>query len=452
MQLRELTEREQIARLEQALLGAVLLRPATLDILPSLEARDFGDMRGQAVWRAFSDLRADAAPIDLITVEDQLRRNGHLEAIGGAYIGECAAQASMHDETVVEHANRVRDASLHRATLIALAEALERANSGELFGADLLSEGMRTLSQLDQNNQGDSSITVSELISQYMRDASARASRVGEMTGHPTGVAALDGVLGGWQRGIVSIVAARPGHGKSSLALATTDACSASGIGVHVFSLEDTRESYCERILARGSKVPADALRRMRYDRGQLQDIGDAARKLQKRAGWVIDDSSGISADEIVRSVRRHRKANSTQVVIVDYLQLLKRNRDANSTHESVGANLNILADAAKQDGMAYVVLSQLNRNVEGRDDRRPMVSDMRESGTIEERAKCVIGLYRGSCYGGPVEGIDEDEQGRLMSEERHRSSIQLLVLKNSNGPSPATVLANWDGKTTRIW
>jgi replicative DNA helicase len=110
-----------------------------------------------------------------------------------------------------------------------------------------------------------------------------------------------------------------------------------------------------------------------------------------------------------VRSVRRHRRANATNVVIVDYVQLVQRPHPRMSAHEALSEIVTTLADAAKQDRMAYVVMSQLNRGLEQRNDKRPQLSDLRESGSLEERAKCVIGLYRGSYYGAPTKGIDYD-------------------------------------------
>jgi replicative DNA helicase len=138
-----------------------------------------------------------------------------------------------------------------------------------------------------------------------------------------------------------------------------------------------------------------------------MANINDAMRKLGRRKGWLVDGRSGVTADEIVRSVRRRKRENNTRIVIVDYIQLVKRPARM-SPHEALSEIITTLADAAKQDGIAYVVMSQLNRELEKREDKRPQMSDLRESGSLEERAKCIVGVYRGSAYKlPPSRGVD---------------------------------------------
>lgn len=438
-----------LASTEQGLIGALLSHRGLLDVLPELSPLDFHDSRAGWVWSACVDLYGESAPIDLHAVEAILARSGRLDAVGPIYLGEAILRCPT-EESAQHYAETIRDESLKRRARIALSGLLESTQGDSGTGSELVSEALRVVTGLDRSITSEAGAPIGEMV----RDRLAQLSETStsDLTGVPTGVAGLDQVIGGWQRGIVSIVAARPGHGKSSLGLSTTDACSQAGIGVHVFSLEDTRDSYCDRVVARASQVSAESLRRRELTRGEMDEVKAGVSSLRRRSGWYVDDRSGIGADEIVRSVRRQRKANNTQVVIVDYLQLIKRNRDAQSVHESIGMNLNILADAAKQDAMAYIVMSQLNRGVESREDKRPSISDMRESGTIEERAKCVIGLYRGAAYGPAKVGVDCHENGNVFRPDEHEHKIQLMVLKNSNGKSPARVIANWHGPTTRIW
>jgi replicative DNA helicase len=282
------------------------------------------------------------------------------------------------------------------------------------------------------------------------------------LTGFPTGIPRLDEKTGGWQPGIVSIVAARPAMGKSSLGLATADACTAAGHGVHLFSLEDSEGAYADRAMSRVSKVEAEQIRRLSLNHGQFVELQQAVRKLAMRKGWLFDGRSGITADEIVRSVRRKRRDNKTRVVIVDYIQLVKRPPRI-SPHEALSEIVTTLADAAKQDGLAYVVMSQLNREIEKRDDRRPLMSDLRESGSLEERSKCVVGIYRGSAYKMPPKrhidydcDCDDDliKKGvkceHVPSDHEFESQVQLHILKNSNGQT-GKITASWHGPTTRM-
>lgn len=439
-----------VDELEQAVIGAVILRPDTLTLLPSLEVPDFSGFRPRAVWEAIRNLEAASKPIDLTLVGAELERADRLEAVSWAYLGECVLNVPTVGNAI-DYAKQIRDAALRRRLLALTVEIVETAGHGAT-GAELLTLAIAGMSALDAEQPEDAS-TIGEIlkrrIAQLERIAEERATGHVTLTGYPTGVEKLDETTGGWQAGIVSIVAARPAMGKSSLGLATADACTKAGIGAHLFSLEDTESSYADRALSRQSRVPAETLRNSNLNSMQLHDVSNAFRKLSQRKGWLIDGRSGITADEIVRSVRRRRKDNGTKVAIVDYIQLVKRPPRI-SPHEALSEIVTTLADAAKQDGIAYVVMSQLNREIEKREDKRPLMSDLRESGSLEERAKCIVGVYRGSEYGPPKKGIDYQDGSSPPSEDEFRRQVQLLVLKNSNGRT-GTVRASWFGPTTTM-
>jgi replicative DNA helicase len=445
---------QAIHSLEASVIGAILVEPSTLAQFPRLECDDFHHAKHRAIFKAIRNLEHKNRPIDVVTVQAQLASDGFGDAIDFALLGELA----LHMPTLanaVEYVRQIREASLGRRIRIALADLLEHAS--ELGGGELLSATMAVLSRIDED-QPDSATAISALVQRRFKQleliAQERATGARTMTGFPTGVAKLDEKLGGWQPSIVSIVAARPGMGKSSLGLATADACSAAGDGVHLFSLEDTVEAYADRTIARTSEVPAESLRNASLTAWQCSQIARSHVALRGRR-WLVDGRSGITADEVVRSVRRHRRENGTRVAIVDYVQLVKSPpRQRYSRHEALTDIVTTLADAAKADEIAYVVMSQLNRQLEQRVDKRPQLSDLRESGSLEERAKCVVGLYRGSEYGSPVKGIDWDPdwEGHRFepTSEEHRAQIQLCVLKNSNGRT-GTVFAEWSGPLTRV-
>lgn len=441
-----------LVEIEASVLGGILLRNETLTELPTLEVLDFYDMRHQVVFAAMRDLEVEGRPIDVVTVQHKLAER-EVRAVDFDFLGELTLRCPIV-ENVFDYVRQIRSASLGRRVRLALSDVLEHSKRSELDGEEMLSMAMAKLSNIDDATPDDTK-SVFAVVKTRMRQleqiAQDRLSGARTMTGYPTGIAKLDEKIGGWQPGIVTIVAARPGMGKSSLGLSTADACSAAGFGVHLFSLEDTEDAYADRTLARVSTVPAELMRNATLNRGQCASIAQAMLKISGRK-WLVDGRSGITADEIVRSVRRHRRNNDTRVVIVDYVQLVKRTNWRQSTHEALTETVTALADAAKQDKLAYVVVSQLNRGVEQRQDKRPQLSDLRESGSLEERAKCVVGLYRGSVYGEPVKGIDWDPdwQGRNYrpTPEEHEAQVQLLVLKNSNGRT-GTIWAHWIGPTT---
>ncbi len=448
-----------LLQFEKSILGGVMLRPELLREL-DIETADFVDIKHQVVFEAMRNLDHTGTAIDLSTIGGVVEQQGKMDAIGGfAFLGELMLSVPI-PENVHEYAKTVRDESLKRQVMITYSEIKTAWERFPTTGKELLDMAMAGLMRIDADQVRDASLYVRDLAREHMRhlEEEARRRQLGmvELTGYPTGVEDLDKLIGGWQPGIVSVVCARPGHGKSSLCLSTALATATKGNGVHVFSMEDPRKIYMNRAYAQLSKVAISKIAVGEFTRDDLSRFTQAHAILAGgKLPWVIDDRSGIAADDIVRSVRRHQAKNKTKLVIVDYLQLMKRSAHglAKNRHEAIGESLNELADAAKNDNMAYIVVSQLNRGVEGRDDKRPQEADLRESGTIEERAKCIVALYRGRKYGpDPVDGIDLNLDGSRMSNHVFNNTVQLLVLKNSQGPAPERVVANWDGPTTRVW
>lgn len=451
-----------ISDLEQSVIGAVLLRPDTLQLLPSVDSHDFKSPISRYCWDAIRNLETRNQPIDTVTIADEVCRaraddrdnqadRDRKSADVSAYLGLCALLVPTVGNAI-EYARRLKDNSLRVKLLDLAAEIQDHAKQQDATGQDLLTMALSGLSVLD-SDQPERSKTIGEMIKtrmaqldQIQRD---RAEGKTGLTGLPTGVRGLDDKIGGFQPGIVSLIAARPSVGKSSFGLATADECTRQGLGVHVFSLEDTEQAYADRTMARTAGVSAESIRNCDLKRGDMESLQDKLPQITKRKGWLFDDRSGISAQEIVRSVRRQKRSNGTRLVLVDYIQLVAKPNPRMTTHESLSESISTFADAAKQDGLAYVVMSQLNREIEKREDKRPQLSDLRESGSLEERSKCVIGLYRGAVYGKkPKKGIDY--QISELSQEDFEKQIQLLVLKNSNGRT-GRVFATWHGPTTRI-
>jgi len=445
---------------EQSVLGGCMLEPSLIGEL-ELQTDDFGDLRHRAIWEAMCQLVEKGVAVDSLTVGTKIEQAGKLDAIGGFGYLEIIKLEMPIASNVMEYARFVRDESMKRKLVEAMGHQLARWKEGGTTGRDLLDDTLQAINKLDQDEIKDDTQHIAPLTKEHIRwleteSARRNAGGVTALTGFPTGVSALDEMIGGWQPGIVSVVCARPGHGKSSLCLASAISSSSSGIGVHVFSMEDPRRIYMNRAIAHVSGVPISSISTGTFSREQLYDFTKAAQELTRAdRPWLIDDRSGITSDDVVRSVRRHARKNKTRLVIVDYLQLIKRSRNsiAKSKHEQVGDSLNEMADAAKNDGMAYIIVSQLNRDIEKREDRRPQESDLRESGTIEERAKCIVGVYRGQKVSmDPQPGIDTEYDGNLMSNKRFAETVQLLIMKNSQGPAPERVIAGWRGETTQVW
>ena len=431
---------------EQALIGAALLDASVPDRV-SLEPRVFLDSQCQRAWRAILELRAEGTPLDTVLIEERAQ-------IPLPFLGQCA-MATPTADNAEHYADVVRRHALTRAVLRAVGEIGELHRRGKAEGAELLGAALQKITAIDIDRPqralaiGD---LVKERFAELDRLVEARATGQEVFTGVPTGLEPLDNLLSGIQPGIVTLLAGRPAMGKSALAQAIADAASELGHGVHVFSLEDARSAYADRVMARGARVPTERIRTGRLQRQDMEPMTLRAAALCKRHNWLYDDVSSISADEIVRAVRRERVANDTRLVVVDYLQIVRRPRRYENKNDAIEQNISILAEAARHDGIAYLVLSQLSREVERREDKRPRLSDLRDSGTLEERAKCVLAVYRGSVYGDPAAGIDyadtTDDQRPTDLEWRERMDV--LVLKNSHGAT-GYVRCRWDGPCTRV-
>jgi replicative DNA helicase len=453
---------EAVLAAERGVIGACMVSPRVLRDV-ELEVDDFFDLRHRAVFGSLRNLEHDGKPIDTLSVELQLEREGRLEAIGGLAKLIDLSLAPPVVEHVHEYARAVRSAATKRKVAVAAGDLLKRALDPKITGDDLLGEATTRFGAID-GASAENTATIGELAARRFADVERFAQDMAAgkvaVSGAPTGVRALDVKLGGWQFGIVNLVAARPGMGKSSLALATADATSESGMGAHVFSLEDSWHAYTDRQLARISRVPCVNIRRADLNREDVGELYAAMLKLKIRKGWIVDERGGLSAREIVRAVRRRAAKNGTRVVVVDYLQLLRANDPRAREDQQLGDSMAVFADAAKSDDMAYVVLSQFNRELERRVDKRPVLSDLRGSGEIEEKCKIAVGLYRGSYYGGkPKRDVDyECECPEAAKNCEHRptldaweSQAQCLILKGGNGPT-GRVWASWHGPTVRIW
>lgn len=432
---------DALKRAERGLVGYALLQPKGA-LAIELEPHHFFDPRWSRTWGVIRDMAANDEAVDDVTV------TARLEAGEGSRVGLDLAAASIEPAVLPEqYADLVREAWVSRQVLEAT-DLVRRAHAEGSAGGELLSYALECLAKVHVEHPARAE-GIAELVKQRYRelyDLHQRKQR-GEVgvTGVETGIFDLDDMLGGLQRGICTVVAARPGMGKSAFGQTVSDHVSGKlKLGVHVFSLEDTASAYTDRALSRESGVAAECIRTCALEKWHLDKLGTASQALYERRGWIVDHRSAITAEEIVRSVRRELGRNRTHVVVVDYVQLLKAPPGFHAPGDKtavVDHAMNVLADASKQDNLVYLVMAQLNRECEKRDNKRPLLSDLKQSGAIEERAKAVLMLYRPAVY----KEIDPDT-GHPFAE----TCMELLVRKNNHGRY-GKVVAKWDGPTTTI-
>jgi replicative DNA helicase len=254
---------------------------------------------------------------------------------------------------------------------------------------------------------------------------------------------------------IVTLVAARPGMGKTALLLTLANGVNKSGAGVHVVNLEDGEGSYARRTISLGSGVDTTNMSALSLTKSDMASMMQMAESARKRTGWVVDSTAGKTASEIVRDVRMSANDNGTRVVVVDYIQLIKGESEAGKRDKKtrLAEAMTIFAEAAKRDNMAYVVGSQLNRDCEKRDDKRPLASDTSGCGELEEMSKAILMIYRPAEYGdkyakGQYKG--KEYPGQTSGQPIPGNVMELLVRKNNDGLT-GTVLVDWQPERMRI-
>lgn len=460
---RKLDERRVLphdSELEASILGGVFLRPDVLATLPELEPGDFFDPKHQAVFAAMRNLEARSTAIDPVTVEFELQRMDKLDAMGGVgFLGELTLKCPTPDN-VRTYAAIVMRLHQHRKMAIAASEVIEHVYTmGWDPDDEYLAFAERAVMEITRRGKDERPSHIGQLVTQRVREydeiLGRRKSGDGALTGIPTGIGVLDKLLGGYPRKVVTVVAGRPGQGKTSMLMAAADAASAAGIGTMVFSLEDGREAFSDSLLARASGVPTDRLRSAELQRGDMDPLARAVAALRKRENWRFDEHVRDAAG-ICRELRRAKaEIPNFGLGIVDYLQIVRRNPRLNED-QAIREHMAFFQPIAKDLGIALVVASQLNREVERRDDKRPGMPDLRGSGAIEEMAKLVLFVYRGSTYYEHAKrGIDFDcdhSEGYPCgcAPDDFAKQLQVIVGKNNQGPS-GRVFAAWAGNVKRV-
>jgi replicative DNA helicase len=439
---------------EASVLGGLLLKPQVLIELPTLEVEDFYHHQHKVVFEAMRNLDAAQKPIDIVTVETEVKKRGKLDAIGGnaALLGELSLRVPTVDNIIAYTAIIQADAQIRRLAVTSTdiaAQCYDPAADAE----ELVTSAIAQLSMLG-NTKVESGGGVGDLVKRRVREfeelwaAQARNEHV--WLGAPTGIKALDREIGGYPFGDVAMIAARPGMGKTAAALAATAATVEAGFGVHVFAPEGGWRMYTDRLIALRARVPIKKLKSGQLSSDEASRISHAMMWYGRRNDmWHLDDRGGYTAVDIVRQVRKWRRKLKTRLVVVDYLQILKR-RPGVSENDAIEEIVNVFGQVAPGDDIAWLLVSQLNRDVEKRPDKRPQMSDLRGSGALEQVARLIVFPYRGAYYyPEPREGIDYDGD-HPPTIEQFQATVQLIVGKQNNGET-GRVFANWNGSLVEM-
>ena len=401
---------------EQAVLGGILMRPQLMHVIVDLIAdTDFYLPAHATIFRAFLDLYRKSAPIDLISTAEQLKSNNALEEAGGAVYLADLAQAVVSGANAEYYATIVRDKSLQRGLINACSSIISNCYDASREVGSLLDESEQAVFAISQRTTGRDFTGARELVDSVFENLSKLADSRDVITGVTTGYTRLDKLTAGLQPSDLIIVAARPSMGKTAFSLCMgLNAAIRQGVPVAVFSLEMSKEQLMQRMLAVWGKVDMSKLRRPALLTDADWSNLYAAADVISRAPIYIDDTPALTTLELRARARRLKAEKGLGLVIVDYLQLMRTSRRTDSRELEISDISRSLKGLAKEMNVPVVALSQLNRKVEERGDKRPMLSDLRESGAIEQDADVIMFVYRDDVYkftkpaDRPVQGIAE--------------------------------------------
>lgn len=412
---------------ERAILGAVLLRSSALDDV-DLAPDDFYDPRHREIFAAMRELADARKPVDSLLVEEHLKRSGKLAGVGGlAFLSDLLANVATADN-IAHYAAIVRDKAL-ALRLIQTASGIAAKGFGDYGTADeYIDEAWRALSQLAALRPTGCR-PVAEVVKLRVKamieraEKRARGEQALEVV--PTGFPVVDRQLdGGLPTGVVSVLGGDPSDGKSAFAKSIAKNAALAGYGVIVFSPEDTKEVYGDRVVAEMGNVPLRAIRSGR-DLTRL-DVASAV-ALELPAHWVIDDTAGLDTPAIRRIVRRQKRAHPIHLAVLDYAGKFRDGGRHASLYDRITAVAEGAADLARQENIAVLLLSQLSRD-HVKEKRRPQMQDLRQSGELEANARVIALLHR-----------LRDKQGRW------HGMTELLLPKVTNGEAGVVVLLEMD-------
>jgi len=427
---------------EASLLGALFLDPGAIgDVLQVLRSgSDFSRPVHGAIFDAIVEIYDRTATMDIVQLAERLRALGTLDHVGGLdYLRELAESAPTAAHAV-EHARLVRDKAIVRELIAAAVETLEASHRGEQHADEVLQAAEARIFSIAQRRETRLAASLDELLQETLA-AIDRAAGLA-LTGISTGFEQLDDMTSGLQRGELVILAARPSMGKTAFALNVVEAMASRGHPVVLFSLEMSRQQLVQRLLCARGGIDSHRLRRNR-----LND--EDRRALQFACGELstlpihLDDTPALTLLQLRSKARRLKEKAKVEAVVIDYLQLMSSGSRAESRQLEISEISRGVKAMARELDVPVICLSQLNRASEQRQGHRPLMSDLRESGSIEQDADVVMMLHREEYY-----HLNDDEW--RVSNPDKIGATELIVAKQRNGPT-GTARLMWDGRSMRF-
>ncbi|WP_432713303.1 replicative DNA helicase [Pedobacter sp.] len=420
----------QAIDLEEAVLGALMLEKDALStVIDILKPEVFYQESHKKIFEAISILFQKSKPVDILTVTSELRNLGTLEMVGGAYYITNLTNRVASAANIEYHARIISQKYIQRELIRISSEIIQNAYEDTTDIFDLLDHAEKNLFDIAQNNLRRDTQKMDEIIKQSLATLEELRTKTDGLTGVPSGFTDLDRITGGWQPSDLVIIAARPAMGKTAFVLTCArNAAVDFQKPVVVFSLEMSSVQLVNRLISGETEIEQEKIRKGNLAEWEWQQLHSKIGRLTE-APLLIDDTPALNIFEFRAKCRRLKSQYDIQMVIIDYLQLMhgKGEGGGGNREQEIGSISRALKSVAKELNVPVLALSQLSRAVEnrpGQNGKRPLLSDLRESGSIEQDADMVLFLYRPEYY-----GITEDEQGRSQA-----GIGEVIIAKHRNG------------------
>ncbi len=438
----------QAIEIERAVLGALMIDKDAFSVVSEiLRTETFYEPRHQKIYHAIQTLNLNEKPVDMMTVVEQLKKEGTLEDVGGpTYIVDLTSHVASSAH--IEYHSRILAQKFIARQLISYASNIETKAFDESIDVDeLLQEAEGTLFELSQTNMKKDYTQIDPVLEQAVKILQQASSNNDGLTGIPTGFTKLDEMTAGWQNSDLVIIAGRPAMGKTAFALSLTKNIAVDyQIPVAFFSLEMSNVQLVNRLISNVCELEGNKILNANLDKVEWERLDRNIRKLNG-APIYIDDTPGMSIFELRSKARRLVREKKVKIIMIDYLQLMNANGTRfGSRQEEVSTISRSLKGLAKELDVPVLALSQLNRTVETRDpsntnnSKIPQLSDLRESGAIEQDADMVLFVHRPEYY-----RIYQDDKGNDL-----RGMAQIIIAKHRKGAT-GDVMLNFHGEFTRF-
>lgn len=436
----------QAIDLEEAVLGALMLeKEALTNVVDLLKPDSFYKEAHKVIYQAILELFSESQPIDMLTVTNQLRKSGKLEVAGGAFfITELTSRVSSA-ANIEYHARIIMEQSMKRE-MISIASEIQRdayEDTTDVF--ELLDKMEQSLFEISEKNIRKNYSDMRSIMKEAIMELEAKKGQKDGLTGVPSGFTALDRVTSGWQKSDLVIIAARPAMGKTAFVLSVLrNAAVDHERPVAIFSLEMSSVQLVNRLISSEAELDSEKIKKGTLAEYEWQQLVHKTGKLSK-APLFVDDTPALSILELRAKCRKLKAQHDIQLIVIDYLQLMsgdsKSGGSGGNREQEIASISRGLKKLAKELAVPVIALSQLSRAVETRGgDKRPQLSDLRESGAIEQDADMVMFLYRPEYY-----GITEDEDGHSTM-----GVGEVIIAKHRNG-SLENVKLRFIGKYTKF-